>query len=119
MKYVLDTNVACEGSRSAPDVRCLSWLREHQHDCMLTTITLAEMRYGVERLPEGKRRRALARNLDYLWQDYRDQVFSFEENAASEWGRYAAELEVRFGGERWSNSICAIRREPPLRAAAA
>ena len=60
-------------------------------------MTLAELRYGVERLPDGKRKRALSKKLDFLLQDYREKVLVFDENVATEWGRYMSRLEKERG----------------------
>jgi hypothetical protein len=97
MKYLLDTNIISESSKPGPEARCAAWLEAHHHDCGLSTVTLAELRYGVERLPEGKRKRALARKLDFLRHDYREKVLAFDEDAAAEWGRHLARLEQQFG----------------------
>src|SRR5438874_11191338 len=99
MRYVLDTNIVSELSKSEPDATCLEWLHQHAGDCCLTTITLAEMRFGVERLPEGKRQRELARKYDFLRQDFGDWILDFDESAATEFGRYAAEFEAARGAK--------------------
>src|SRR5207245_2007473 len=75
------------------------WLQDHAGDCCLTTITLAEMRFGVERLPEGKRQRELARKYDFLRQDFGDWILDFDEPSATEFGRYAAEFEAARGAK--------------------
>jgi predicted nucleic acid-binding protein len=69
MRYLLDTNIISERSKPGPELRCLAWLDAHQHDCGLTSISLAELHYGVERLPEGKRKRDLAKKLEFLRED--------------------------------------------------
>ena len=97
MRYLLDSNVISEASKPEPEARCLEWLAAHQNDCGLSTITLAKLRYGVERLPEGKRKRLLGKKLEFLRQDYRESVLDFDENAASQWGRYLARLEQQLG----------------------
>jgi predicted nucleic acid-binding protein len=51
------------------------------------------MRYGLERLPNGKKKRELTRRYDFLRQEFGDWVLDFDENAATEFGRYAAEYE--------------------------
>ena len=99
MRYILDTNIVSEISKGEPDAKCLAWLREHAGDCCLTTITLAEMRFGVERLPEGKRQRELARKYDFLRQDFGDWILDFDEPAATEFGRYATEFEAARGAK--------------------
>ncbi len=99
MRYVLDTNIVSETGKAKPNARCLAWLKEHETDCCLTTITLAEMRYGLERLPEGKRKRELSRKYDFIRQDFREWILDFDEAAASEFGRYAAEYEAARGAQ--------------------
>jgi len=99
MRYVLDTNIVSELTRPEPNARCVDWLREHATDCCLTTITLAEMCFGVERLPDSKRRRFLARKFEFIRRDFRDWILDFDQAAASEFGRYAAEYEAARGSE--------------------
>ena len=99
MRYVLDTNIVSEATKPAPDATCLAWLKEHGGDCCLTTITLAEMCFGVERLPEGKRKRELARKYDFIRQDFREWILDFDQAAANEFGRYVAEYESATGAQ--------------------
>jgi predicted nucleic acid-binding protein len=94
MRYVLDTNIVSESTKPKPDARCLAWLSAHANDCCLTSITLAEMNFGVERLPEGKRKRALARKYGFIVQDFKEWILDFDQAAASEFGRYVAEYEA-------------------------
>jgi len=97
VKYIVDTNVVSETSKPTPHAGCVAWLLAHAHDCCITTVTLAEMRYGLERLPEGKKKRDLARRYDFLRQEFGDWVLDFDENAATEFGRYVAEYEADRG----------------------
>jgi toxin FitB len=97
MRYVLDSNVVSEATKPNPDARCLVWLNTHAADCCITSITLAELRYGIERLAEGKRKRELARKYDFLRQDFREWILDFDEQAANEFGRYVAEYEAARG----------------------
>lgn len=99
MKYVLDTNIISETSKATPHPRCLAWLADHAADCCLTSITLAEMCFGVEPLPEGKRKRTLARKYDFIRQDFREWILDFDQAAASEFGRYVAEYEAARGSD--------------------
>ncbi len=75
----------------------MAWLGAHAGDCCVTTITLAELYFGVERLPDGKRRRALARKHGFLRRDFGDWILDFDETPAAEFGRYAAEYEAARG----------------------
>jgi predicted nucleic acid-binding protein len=54
---ILDTNVVSEAMRPAPDQRVLAWLHAQPLTELATTaITLAEINYGLCRLPRGHRR---------------------------------------------------------------
>jgi predicted nucleic acid-binding protein len=62
---VLDTNVISEPWKIRPDPNVLSWIdRQLIETLYLTTITLAEMRYGLQAMPTGKRRDVLLDRLE-------------------------------------------------------
>jgi predicted nucleic acid-binding protein len=117
MRYLLDTNVVSETSKRAPDQNCVAWLQAHRGRCNLSTITVAEIRYGIERLPAGKRKAAAEKEWGFLAQDYADRFFDFDGPAAVEWGRYVARLEAQFGADWWKQfdlrdtQIAAVARE--------
>ncbi len=117
MNYLLDTNVVVEVARPAPDSHCLAWLRAKRGKCALSSITLAEIRYGIERLPEGKRKSAFEHAYQFMLEDYESLILDFDGAAAAEWGRYAAELEGALSARWWKDfdlrdtQIAAIARE--------
>jgi toxin FitB len=84
---------------------------------VLCVITLAEIRYGIERLPNGKRRAAAESAFQFLTEDYAGHFLDFDGPSAAEWGRYAAELEGAHGLGWWKHfdlrdtQIGAIARE--------
>lgn len=45
-------------------------MAQHEDVVALSTLTLAEMAFGVESLPMGKRRLALERELRFVQEDY-------------------------------------------------
>ena len=58
---LLDTNVVSEAMRPKPDRKVLEWLDAQAAQTLyLSTVSLAELLLGIESLPAGKRRRALA-----------------------------------------------------------
>ena len=62
---VLDTNVVSEPLRARPDDRVVAWLDgQHIETLYLTSVTLAELRYGVAALPDGRRKRLLDERLE-------------------------------------------------------
>lgn len=62
---ILDTNLISESQRKQPDKRVIQWLDEQFLGTLfLTTVTVAELRFGVTSLPAGKRRDCLQTNLE-------------------------------------------------------
>lgn len=62
---ILDTNVVSELMKPAPSSQVLDWMRDQdQKDLAITVITLAEIYYGLGRLPEGRRREDLHRRFE-------------------------------------------------------
>ncbi len=117
MTFLLDTNIVSETSKPQPDNNVVNWLKSNRDQCSLSSITLAEMRYGIERLPGGKRKSSLEKKLQFLVEDYAGVLYEFDGAAAHEWGRYAAELEAAHGFNWWKQfdfrdtQIAAIARE--------
>ena len=62
---VLDTNVVSEPLRLAGEPAVLAWLDQQNIETLyLTTISLAELRYGVAALPDGRRKDGLGTALE-------------------------------------------------------
>jgi len=82
---VLDTDVASGLMRPNRDTRLLSWFDAFPPESMwLTAVTVYELRYGVEALPEGRRRDALDRAISSsLTDDFRGRVLPLDEAAAA------------------------------------
>lgn len=60
MSFLVDTNVVSEWVKPQPNQALLGWLNGVDEDhVFLSVITLTELRYGIERLPPGKRRNQL------------------------------------------------------------
>ncbi len=114
MKYLLDSNIVSEPVKAKPDPAVVAWLDSNELECAVSTIALAELRYGIERLPEGKRRRQLERDFAFLRQDLGSRVVAFDEAEAAEWGRYAATLERELGRDAQRSSGEHPPRDGPL-----
>ena len=95
MKWLLDTNALSELTKPAPFAGLLDWLEANESDSAISAISIGEMTLGVERLPEGKRRRALERALKFLREDYGGRILDFTEGVAVEWGRLVADAQKR------------------------
>lgn len=89
---VLDTNVLSEVLRPAPDPRPLAWLAaQTRADLFTTTVTRAELLYGVQLLPAGQRRDGLLEAVQAVFaSDMVGQVLSFDNAAADLYAEIAA-----------------------------
>lgn len=80
---VLDTNVVSELMRPAPHRGVLAWVRaQPTGDLYTSAITLAEIRYGIERLPDGRRKTLLMSTAGEVFEGFEEQVLPFDSSAA-------------------------------------
>jgi predicted nucleic acid-binding protein len=89
---LLDTNVVSEPIRQHPDSRVLDWLDAQVIETLyFSTIGLAELLLGVENLPVGRRRTALAAALEQQIADlFGDRIIPFDIPAAEAYARVVA-----------------------------
>ena len=63
---VLDTNVLSDPMKESPFKPVISWLNaSHGAQLYTTSVTIFEIRHGIELLPEGKRKSALWKGFDF------------------------------------------------------
>jgi hypothetical protein len=87
---ILDTNVLSALMRPEPEAAVLQWLdRQPGPSIWTTSITLMELRYGLQTMPDGRRREQMAQELeDVLKEEIGERYLSFDVTAAEQ----AAEL---------------------------
>ena len=87
----LDTNVVSELLRERPDPRVLAWSDGVEREAICTvSVVEAELRVGIEKRSDGRRKRAFGRELEaFLGAAFGGRVYPF--------GRAAA----RFYAESW------------------
>ncbi len=90
---VVDTNVISEMLRPAPDASVHAWaFATPSADLFTTSITLAEVRYGIERLPDGRRRDQLSDTAEEVFAAFESRVLPFDAAATR---RYAVIMDRR------------------------
>jgi len=89
---VLDTNLLSEALKPAPSATPLRWLAAQEpRSVYLTIITVAELLYGIQILPGGKRRDSLARAVaDILLNDFQGRILPFDTDSAQHYAIIAA-----------------------------
>jgi predicted nucleic acid-binding protein len=89
---VLDTNVVSEFMKTSPAVRVAKWLASHAHARIFTTsVTQAEIFFGLEIMPQGRKRDALYRAAAAMFKDkFAGHVLAFDGDASHIFAAIAA-----------------------------
>lgn len=112
---VLDTNVLSELMRAVPDRHVETWVRAVPPDLVYTTsVTVAEVRFGIARLAAGRRGDELASVADDVFATFADRVLPFDNATASHYADIVVERERRgapiSGFDAQIAAICRSRR---------
>lgn len=92
---LVDTNVWSELAKPRGNPAVLAWLEAHDDDLALSTLVIAEIRYGIELLAAAEKRAFLAAWLEGLEARYWGQTWLFDRADAYIYGRIAALPEVK------------------------
>ena len=96
---VLDTNVVSETLKPKPDTAVLAWLDAQLAETLhLSSVTVAELLFGVAVLAAGKRHDRLAAAVDGLVGLYQGRVLPFDVEAARTYAALAATARARARG---------------------
>ncbi|CAN5877444.1 type II toxin-antitoxin system VapC family toxin [soil metagenome] len=88
--YLLDTNVLSDGlKRRYPDLE--AWLEsQNAEDLFISNISLAEIAYGVHRLPDGKRNSELLTDLHLVRRRFGGRTLAVGAEVALAYGEHQA-----------------------------
>lgn len=94
---ILDTNVVSELMRARPDPTVVGWAdRQAEGSLFLTTISLAEIRFGIAVLPHGRRRTALSTAFEHgIRPLFGNRILDFDEPASMAYAEIRAETRER------------------------
>ena len=109
---VLDTNVVSEAMKAQPTPAVRAWLDAQVAETLyLSSITLAEMLFGIGTLPVGRRKDAMTKTLDGSSDLFADRVLAFDADAVRSYAELA--VAARAAGKGFSLAdgyIAAIAR---------
>ena len=89
---VIDTNVVSEMMRGEPDQKVVAW-SETVGRLYTTAVTLAEVGYGIARLPEGHRKDRLTATAANVFADFDEVIVAFDARGARRYGPIVADRE--------------------------
>jgi toxin FitB len=93
---VLDTNVVSEIMKPNPNPHVLLWVDSVPAlETAITAVTVAEILYGIGRLPNGARRWKLMTAAETIFdEEFRNRIFVFDAAAAVEYAALVVEREA-------------------------
>jgi predicted nucleic acid-binding protein len=89
---VIDTNVVSEIVKPSPATAVIEWFAlQTAGDLYTTTVTQAEILYGIELMPKGRRREALQAAMSRIFdRTFEERVLPFDEGSAYAFAMIAA-----------------------------
>lgn len=99
MNFLLDTTVVSELMKTRPNRGVIAWLAEADEDrVFISVVTLAELRYGIERIAPGRRQKRLDEWLrSELQLRFEGRVLSIDGIGVDNWGKVVSRSEVAGG----------------------
>ena len=96
MNYILDTNVISELVAAQPNPKVIRWINEVDPDkIFLSVITIGELKKGISKLPESKRKELLNGWLhEELLTRFQDHIIPIDTDTMLGWGSLNARLEA-------------------------
>jgi len=96
MSFLLDTNTVSEWVKPRPNPGLIGWMESTDEDrVFISVITFAELRYGVERLAAGGRRRRLEEWLGHeLLLRFEGRILPVDGEVADAWGKTVSRSEA-------------------------
>jgi toxin FitB len=96
VSFLLDTNVVSEWVKPQPTPAVIAWLDEVDEDrVFLSVITLTELRYAIERIAVGRRRKRLENWLQHeLPLRFEGRILDIDQTVANACGQLLAQREA-------------------------
>lgn len=107
MKFLVDTNILSEPAKPQPNERVEKWIADHNANFYTSSLVIAELLNGLERLPESERKRNVGQRIERLIGRLGGRVLSFNVRVAREWVRLQAELRAKRHVMPWEDSLIA------------
>jgi len=98
VKYLLDTNILSEAIRTHPNLSVKKWLEESPPETLfISVLTLGEIRRGIEKLVDSKRRTRLISWLEHdLLKWFGPHILPINLAIAERWGYITANTNHHF-----------------------
>ena len=94
MKYLIDTCVISELIKPNPNANVEKWFFSKAEDSLyVSVLTLGELKKGIIKLPESKKKTALAEWFNEIENRFSERTLNIDTEVAKTWGTVQGELE--------------------------
>ena len=95
MSYLIDTCCISELVKKKPNPNVLKWFADQDEISMyLSVITFGELRKGIEKLPDSKKKKELNQWVkEDLYHRFKNRVFNINMEEVNRWGKILATAE--------------------------
>jgi len=95
VNFLLDTNAVSEWVKPRPNPGLIEWMEAADEDrIFISVVSLAELRYGVERMAAGRRQNRLEQWLRHqLPLRFENRILPVDADVAEAWGRTVSRSE--------------------------
>jgi predicted nucleic acid-binding protein len=96
VNFLLDTNAISEWVKPRPNPGVIGWMESADEDrIFISVISIAELRYGMERMPAGRRRNQLEQWLRHeLPLRFENRILPVDTRVAEAWARTVSQSEA-------------------------
>lgn len=95
MNYLLDTCLLSELTKPSPNAGVVTWLRSvSSENLLLSAITIGEIKKGLAKMPDSRRKQDLSTWLQTLLADYSGRILPIDLTVAENWGILQGRAEV-------------------------
>jgi predicted nucleic acid-binding protein len=92
--YLLDTCLLSEVWKPRPNSGVVGWLATSMEDeLFVSALSLGELKKGIEKLPDGRKKERLARDYVLLRSRFSSRVLGITDVIAERWGALSADAE--------------------------
>jgi toxin FitB len=96
MNFLLDTCVLSEFLKKQPNKDVIDWVSEQFEESLyLSVLTIGEIKKGISRLPDSKRKAELVLWLEGVARRYEGRMLPVSLGTANIWGELKADMEKR------------------------
>lgn len=94
MSYILDTCVISELISKKPDKKVVEWFSACSADQLnISSLTLGELKYGIDSLPEGRKKNDLIDWFENILEAYKNSTLDITAGISLRWGEERARLK--------------------------